>query len=80
MPLLARTIAAPLLVEIRRGALDGLGGTLAASLISPSGEVAVVVGTGIGPKLAPAINAALPSSTSRRGGGPPPPPRPPRGE
>lgn len=64
MPLLARTIAAPLVVEIRRGALDALGGTLAASRISPSGEVAVVVGTGIGPKLVPVIDAALPSSTS----------------
>ena len=64
MPLLARTIATPLLVEIRRGALGALATTLSASRISPSGSVAVVVGTGIGPKLAPVIEKALPSSFS----------------
>jgi len=64
VPLLARTIATPLLVEIRRGAIDDLGATLAASRISPSGSVAVVTGTGIGPRLAPGIREALPSSDS----------------
>jgi len=63
VPLLARTIAAPLLVEIRRGALDDLASTLSAGRVSPSGSVAVVVGTGIGPKLSPAIEKALPSAS-----------------
>ncbi len=64
MPLLARTVAAPLLVEIRRGALDGLAASLAAARISSSGTVAVVVGTGIGPEIRPAVEKALPSSSS----------------
>lgn len=64
MPLLARTVAAPLLVEIRRGAIGDLAESLASARISPSGNVAVVVGTGVGPEVLPAVEKALPSSSS----------------
>ena len=62
MPLLARTVATPLVVDIRRGALVDLGTTLADGRISPSGSVAFVVGTGIGPKLTPTLEHLVPGA------------------
>ena len=44
MPLLARTITAPLIVDVRRGALDDLAASLAEHRISAGGQVAIVVG------------------------------------
>lgn len=63
MPLLARTVATPLVVDIRRGALDDLGAILADGRISASGSVAFVVGTGIGPKVIPALERAAPKAS-----------------
>src|SRR5690606_35937075 len=59
MPLLARTINTPLIIEIRRGALAELGATLAGRLISAGGEVAVVVGPGQGEQIATLIRPQL---------------------
>lgn len=49
MPLLARMIAAPLVVDVRRGALAELGTILADQRISTSGRVAIAVGSTYGP-------------------------------
>ena len=62
MPLLARTVATPLAIEIRRGAIAALAQLLADRRISPGGHVAVVVGPGQGERiaalLAPTLDAA----------------------
>lgn len=49
MPLLARMIPAPLVVDVRRGALADLARILADQRISPSGRVAIAVGKVHGP-------------------------------
>ncbi|NEA30861.1 iron-containing alcohol dehydrogenase family protein [Streptomyces sp. SID13031] len=49
MPLLARMIPAPLVVDVRRGALADLGAILADQRISTSGRVAIAVGSTYGP-------------------------------
>ena len=49
MPLLARLIAAPLVVDVRRRALCELAKILADQRISPSGRVAIAVGATHGP-------------------------------
>ncbi|WP_433017297.1 iron-containing alcohol dehydrogenase family protein [Kribbella sp. CA-294648] len=49
MPLLARMIPAPLVVDVRRGALAELGTILADQRISTSGRVAIAVGSTYGP-------------------------------
>ncbi len=49
MPLLARMIPAPLVVDVRRGALCELAKILADQRISPSGRVAIAVGPTHGP-------------------------------
>jgi glycerol-1-phosphate dehydrogenase [NAD(P)+] len=59
MPLLARTILTPLSIEISNGALGRLGTVLSDSRIS-NGQVAVVLGSGIGPELHETIAATLP--------------------
>lgn len=51
MPLLARTVATPLAIEVRRGAVANLGELLADRRISAGGDVAVVVGPGQGEKV-----------------------------
>jgi glycerol-1-phosphate dehydrogenase [NAD(P)+] len=48
MPLLARMIAAPLVVDVRRGAVADLGDLLADRRIAMEGRVAVAVGPGQG--------------------------------
>lgn len=52
MPLLARMVPAPLVVDVRRGAIAGLGGLLADRRIAPQGRVAVAVGPGQGDRVA----------------------------
>ncbi|MEV0325073.1 iron-containing alcohol dehydrogenase family protein [Micromonospora echinospora] len=52
MPLLARTVNTPLVIEVRRGAVADLGPLLADRRISAGGDVAVVVGPGQGEKIA----------------------------
>lgn len=51
MPLLARMIPAPLVVDVRRGALAELGAILADQRISPGGRVAIAVGATYGPTV-----------------------------
>ncbi|CAM3542666.1 iron-containing alcohol dehydrogenase family protein [Stackebrandtia soli] len=52
MPLLTRTVTAPLAVETHSGAIAHLGDLLADRRISAGGDVAVVVGPGIGARAA----------------------------
>jgi glycerol-1-phosphate dehydrogenase [NAD(P)+] len=51
MPLLARMITAPIVVDVRRGALAELGPILADQRISTSGRVAIAVGSTYGPTV-----------------------------
>lgn len=52
MPLLARTVATPLTIDVRRGAVADLGALLSDQRISAGGDVAVVVGPGQGARIA----------------------------
>jgi len=52
MPLLARMLAAPLVIDIRPGAISGLGELLADTNIAARGRVAVAVGPGQGEAIA----------------------------
>lgn len=52
MPLLARMLAAPLVVDVRRGAVADLGALLADQRIATAGRVAVAVGPGQGDAVA----------------------------
>ncbi len=51
MPLLARMIAAPLVIDVRPGAVTGLGALLADRRIANEGRVAVAVGPGQGDSI-----------------------------
>jgi glycerol-1-phosphate dehydrogenase [NAD(P)+] len=51
MPLLARMLAAPLVVDVRRGAIADLGGLLADQRIATEGRVAIAVGPGQGDSI-----------------------------
>jgi glycerol-1-phosphate dehydrogenase [NAD(P)+] len=62
MPLLARTVQAPLHVLVRRGAVADLGRILADGRISAGGDVAVVVGPGVGQRVADLIGPSLDSA------------------
>ena len=59
MPLLARMIAAPLVVDVRRGALADLGPILADQRISTAGRVAIAVGATYGPTVLEEFGAGL---------------------
>lgn len=59
MPLLARMLMSPLAVEVRRGAVSGLPDLLADQRISAHGVVAVVVGGGIGDRIAGELSSCL---------------------
>ncbi|HEY3008029.1 MAG TPA: iron-containing alcohol dehydrogenase family protein [Micromonosporaceae bacterium] len=59
MPLLARTVTTPLIIDVRRGAVAELGGILADRRISAGGDVAVVVGPGQGEVIADLIRPSL---------------------
>jgi glycerol-1-phosphate dehydrogenase [NAD(P)+] len=63
MPLLARTIATPLLVDVRRGAVASLAPLLADGRISAGGKVAIVVGPGRGDELAAELRGTLPAAS-----------------
>jgi glycerol-1-phosphate dehydrogenase [NAD(P)+] len=52
MPLLARMLAAPLIIDVRPGAVTGLGALLADRRIATEGRVAVAVGPGQGDSIA----------------------------
>jgi glycerol-1-phosphate dehydrogenase [NAD(P)+] len=60
MPLLARTVPAPVSIEISAGAVKGLAPLLADGRISARGDVAIAVGPGQGESLAETIRATLP--------------------
>jgi glycerol-1-phosphate dehydrogenase [NAD(P)+] len=62
VPLLARTVATPLTIDVRRGAVADLGAILADGRISTGGEVAVVVGPGQGERIAELIKPKLESA------------------
>ncbi len=52
MPLLARMLAAPMIIDVRPGAISGLGALLADGRIATEGRVAVAVGPGQGDSIA----------------------------
>jgi glycerol-1-phosphate dehydrogenase [NAD(P)+] len=62
MPLLARSVQAPLHIDVRRGAVSDLGAILADGRISSGGDVAVVVGPGQGERIAELIRPSLGSA------------------
>jgi glycerol-1-phosphate dehydrogenase [NAD(P)+] len=62
MPLLARSVMAPLAIEVRRGAVVDLRAILSDGRISAGGDVAVVVGPGQGAKIAELIRPTLGSA------------------
>jgi glycerol-1-phosphate dehydrogenase [NAD(P)+] len=59
VPLLARMLLSPLFIDIRAGAVSGLGDLLSDRRISSDGHVAVAVGPGQGERLMQAIGPAL---------------------
>lgn len=59
MPVLARTVMSPLVIEVRRGAVADLGSVLSDQRISADGVVAVVVGSRLGAELGDRLAAAL---------------------
>ncbi|HEY7222766.1 MAG TPA: iron-containing alcohol dehydrogenase family protein [Micromonosporaceae bacterium] len=59
MPLLARTVQVPLTIQVRAGALRALPEVLTDSRISAGGEVAVVVGAGLGEEVADILRPLL---------------------
>jgi glycerol-1-phosphate dehydrogenase [NAD(P)+] len=56
MPLLARMLAAPLAIDVRSGAISGLGTLLADRRIALEGRVAIAVGPGQGEAIAAELN------------------------
>lgn len=59
MPLLARMLLSPLFIDIRAGAVSGLGELLSDRRISSDGHVAVAVGPGQGERLVEALGPTL---------------------
>jgi glycerol-1-phosphate dehydrogenase [NAD(P)+] len=59
VPLLARMLLSPLFIDIRAGAVSGLGDLLADRRISADGHVAVAVGPGQGEQVVEAIRPSL---------------------
>lgn len=59
MPLLTRTVNTPLTIDVRRGAVGSLGAILHDQRISAGGEVAVVVGPGVGSTVAELVRPSL---------------------
>ena len=62
MPLLARSVQTPLHIEVRRGAVADLGRILADGRISAGGDVAVVVGPGLGERIVDLLRPSLTSA------------------
>lgn len=59
MPLLARMVACPLAIDVRRGAVADLRGLLSDQRISAGGDVAVAVGPGQGEQIVAVLEDAL---------------------
>lgn len=62
MPLLARTVPAPVAIDIRRGAIGGLATLLADGRISSGGDVAIAVGSGIGEEIVEHLKGPFPTA------------------
>src|SRR5690606_41801049 len=56
MPLLARMLASPLSIDVRRGAIADLGLLLADRRIANEGRIAVAVGPGQGARIVADLN------------------------
>jgi glycerol-1-phosphate dehydrogenase [NAD(P)+] len=69
MPLLARMLPAPLLIDVRPGAVAGLGALLADRRIATSGRVAVAVGPGQGDSIAAELSLEAAELFRVHGGG-----------
>ncbi|MGI5140099.1 MULTISPECIES: iron-containing alcohol dehydrogenase family protein [unclassified Streptomyces] len=69
MPVLTRLIPSPVVVDIRRGALDDLATVLADERISHSGKLAVAVSGGSGARLRARLAPSLPGATWYEVGG-----------
>ena len=63
MPLLARMLASPLSVDIRRGAVENLSSLLHARFISTTGRVLVAVGASQGEEIWRRIEPSLPEAS-----------------
>lgn len=59
MPILARMITTPVVVDVRRGAIAGLAGLLADQRISTAGRVAIALGASSGPRLRTLLEPSL---------------------
>lgn len=62
MPTLARTIATPVAIEVRAGAVDALAPLLSDGRISSGGKVAIAVGPGHGDAIAERLASSLPKA------------------
>src|ERR1700722_4802672 len=56
VPLLARMLPSPLVIDVRPGAIAGLGGLLADHRIATEGRVALAVGAGQGDSITAELN------------------------
>ncbi len=63
MPLLARTVATPIAIEVRPGAVESLAPLLKDGRISQGGKVAIVIGPGHGETIAEGLAASLPAAS-----------------
>jgi glycerol-1-phosphate dehydrogenase [NAD(P)+] len=63
VPLLARTIATPVAIEVRPGAVDALAPLLSDGRISTGGKVAIAVGPGRGDEVADTLGSSLPRAS-----------------
>jgi glycerol-1-phosphate dehydrogenase [NAD(P)+] len=63
VPLLARTIATPIAIEVRAGAVDALAPLLSDGRISSGGKVAIAIGPGHGQAIAERLASSLPHAT-----------------
>ncbi|WP_067417156.1 iron-containing alcohol dehydrogenase family protein [Streptomyces sampsonii] len=69
MPVLTRLIPSPLVVDIRRGALNDLASVLADQRISSSGKLAIAISGGSGARLRERLSPALPGASWYEVGG-----------
>jgi glycerol-1-phosphate dehydrogenase [NAD(P)+] len=63
VPLLARTIATPVAIEVRPGAIGELAPLLSDGRISTGGKVAIAVGPGRGDRIAAKLTETLPKAS-----------------
>lgn len=63
MPPFARTVATPIAIEVRPGAVEALAPLLSDGRISTGGKVAIAVGPGRGDEIAEALGLTLPKAS-----------------